>query len=106
MRRHLAAKLPRQHLGAETDAEERLALLERNRDPFDLAAHEIICIIGAHRAAENDGAAMGRKRLGQRIAEAGTADVEQHAALGQAVPDPPRRRALVVQHDQAGRGHR
>src|SRR5262249_35782178 len=50
-----AAEMMRQHLCAETDAEKRLRLLERHAQPIDLATNELVGVIRAHRAAENDG---------------------------------------------------
>src|SRR5262245_59775419 len=76
-----AAEVMRQHLRAEADTEKRLLLPERNREPVDLAANEIIGIVRAHRAAKIDGAGVVRHALRQRIAEARAAQVERMAAL-------------------------
>src|SRR5262245_55716125 len=86
-----AAEMARQHLGAEADPEERLALLERHRDPIRLAPHEFIPVVGAHRAAEDDCTGMLRQRVGQRIAKAWPASIERIAALLQRMTDPTRR---------------
>ena len=53
-----AAQVVRQHLRAQADAEERLVLPQRHRQPVDLAADEIVGVVGAHRAAEDDGGGM------------------------------------------------
>src|SRR5262245_28832043 len=92
-----AAKMARQHLGAEADAEERFALLERHRDPVGLAAHEFIRIVGAHRAAEDDRARMLRQSVGQRVTKAWPANVERIAALLQPMTDPARRGIVAMQ---------
>src|SRR5262249_13800750 len=97
-----------QHLAAETDAEKGLLLLERHRDPFDLAPYELLRIVGARRAAENDRTGVIRHRVGQRIAKAWVADVEGIAALGQRTTEPSGRGAVAVQNRQdrlAGRRH-
>ena len=72
-----AAEMVRQHLRAEADAEKRLFLLERHREPIDLAADEIVGIVRAHGAAENDGAGMaamvsgsGSPKRGRRMSSA------------------------------------
>jgi hypothetical protein len=90
----------RQHLGAEADAEKRLLLLERHRDPVDLAAHEVVRIIGALGTAEDDRAGVLREGIGQRIAETRPADVERKTARRQVMSDPSGRRQLLVQHQQ------
>ena len=59
-----AAELARQHLRAQADAEKRLVLLQRHRDPVDLAADELFLIVGAHRTAEDDRAGMARMVAG------------------------------------------
>src|SRR5262249_20396858 len=64
MRSDLAAQMPRQHLGAKTNAKEGLLLLERNRDPVGLGADEVIAVIGAHRPAEDRGPFMLAERFG------------------------------------------
>src|SRR5262245_33483895 len=81
MRIDAAAEVTRQHLGAETDAEKRLFRFERHRDPVGLAAHEIICIVGAHGAAKDDRTGVLHHGPGQWIAKAWPADVERVAAL-------------------------
>src|SRR5262249_54048468 len=91
-----AAEMMRQHLCAETDAEKRLRLLERHAQPIDLATNELVGVIRAHRAAENDGTSMGGHGLGERIGEARAAHVERVAALAQGVPDAPRGGGFLV----------
>ncbi len=100
MRENLAAQRPGAHLRAEADAEERLVLLERNRDPVDLAADEIVGVVGAHRPAENHRAGMLRQARRQRIAEPRPAHVELVAELRQGTADTARRGMLLVQDDQ------
>ena len=100
MAKHFAAELAREHLGAETDAEKRLALLERHADPIDLAPDEIVLVVGAHRTAEDDGAGMFRHGRRQRIAEARPAHVERVAELAQRIADAAGRGVLLVQDDQ------
>jgi len=100
MERHPAAELARQHLRAEADAEERLALLERHRHPVDLVLDELGLVVGAHRPAEHHDTAMFRQRLGQPFAERRTAHVKRIAARGQMMADAPRRGHFLVQDDQ------
>ena len=95
-----AAEMVRQHLGAEADAEKRLLLPERHADPIDLAADEIVGVVGAHGATEDDGGGVLVHGGRQRIAEPRPAHVEGIAALAQGVADPPRGRRLLVHHDQ------
>ncbi len=97
-----AAKMPRQHLAAETDAEIRLVFLQRHADPVDLALDEIDIVIGALRAAENHRAGMLGHRVGQRIAQRRTADIERDAALAEEVADAAGRRILLMQNDKNG----
>ena len=63
---HAAAEMARQHLRAETDAQERLPLFQRDADPVDFAAHEVVLVIGAHRAAEDDCAGVVVRSCRQR----------------------------------------
>ena len=101
-----AAEMVSQHLRAQADAEKRLLLLERDLEPVDLAADEIVGVVGAHRTAEIDGAGMSCHGLGQRVAEARAAQIERIAALAQGVTDTPRRRSLLMHDDQNRRQHR
>src|SRR5579863_6260515 len=81
MTKNPAAERPRTHLRAEADAEKRLLLFDRDGNPVDLAVDEFVRVIGAHRAAEDDGAGMIAQRLRQRIAEARPAHVEPVSEL-------------------------
>ena len=71
----------RQHLRAEAEAEKGPLLAKRHADPVDLLLHEVVRVVGAHRAAEDDGARMAGEGFGQRIAVARAADVEAMAAF-------------------------
>src|SRR5882724_4306087 len=92
MRRHPRAKLPRQHLRTEAYPQEWALLPERHGDPVDLAANEVIRVIGAHRAAENDGAGVAFQRFRQGIAKTRTPDVQWVAQRAQRIADAARRR--------------
>src|SRR5581483_2779410 len=87
MRCDARAKLLREHLRAQANAEQRPLLAQRNFDPVDFAPDVIIRIIGAHRTAEDDGAGMLVECIWERIAEARTADVEAMAERAQRVAD-------------------
>ncbi len=80
-------------------------LLERHLEPVDLAADERVLVVGALRAAENDGAGVVLQRLGQRIVEARPADVECKPAALESVADAAGRRVLLMQHDQDRQAH-
>src|SRR6476659_8174336 len=101
-----AAEMVRQHLRAEADAEKWLILFERHAQPIDLAADEIVGIVRAHGAAEDDGAGVARHGLGQQIAQTRPAHVERIAALTQGITDASGRRGLLMQYDQKRREHR
>jgi hypothetical protein len=63
MPEHFAAKMTGKHLGAEADAEIGLVFLQRHTDPVGLALDELVGIVGAHRAAEdNRGGMIGHRR--------------------------------------------
>src|SRR6266540_4211852 len=100
-----AAEMPRQELGAEADTEKRPLLPERHLQPVDLATNKILLVIGAHRSAEDDGAAVMLERLGQRIAETRAADVERIAAGFEQMRDTAGRGMLLVQDEQDRCGH-
>jgi hypothetical protein len=68
--------MAREELGAQADAEEWLLLLERDLQPFDLAADEVLFVVGAHRSAEDHRAGVVFERVGKRIAETRPPDVE------------------------------
>ena len=71
----------KQKLIADADSEERLLLPQWYRDPVDLAAHEVLGAVCAHRTAEEDRPGVTGHGVGQRITEARLADVERIAAL-------------------------
>ena len=100
MRCNAGAKLHREHLRAEADAEERPLLAQRNFDPVDLAADIVVGIIGAHWTAEEDRAGMPIERIGQGIAKARPADVEAIAEPAQDVSHPTGGRGLLMQDNQ------
>ena len=87
MRRDGAAQMADQHLRPEADPEIGLVLSQRNRMPVDLVAHEVVFVIGAHRAAENHRAGMFGECFGQRIAKRVAADVQFEAGALQHLPD-------------------
>ncbi len=96
----LSAKIADHHLCAETDAEERLLLLQRNGDPVDFIANELVRIVCAHRPAEDDGSGVSGQRLWKRVAERRSADVERITFLEQHLADPARARALLMEDEQ------
>ncbi len=100
MAKDFAAELPRAHLRAETDAEKRLGLLERHADPIDLAAYEIVIVVGAHRAAEDNGGRMLRHGRRQRIAEPRPAHIEEVSQRSQRIADAAGCGMLLVQNNQ------
>src|SRR6516225_1563695 len=102
---HAAAEMMRQHLRAETDAEKRLLLTQRHREPVDLAPDEIVGVVRAHRAPEDDGGCVLGHAVGKSIAKARAARIERIAAVGQRMTDTPRGRGLLMQHDQNRRAH-
>ena len=106
MGEHALAEMPRQHLRAEADAEERLLLPQRHADEVDLGLDEVVGIVGALRTAEDHGAGMLCHRDGQRVAEARAADVEGVAAIPERGADATGRRLLLVQDDQNLFAHR
>src|SRR5258708_33292365 len=63
MRRNPGAELHREHLCAQADSQKRPLLPERDCDPVDLPANEIVRIVHTHWAAENDGAGMAIQRF-------------------------------------------
>src|SRR4029077_4337794 len=100
MRRDPGAKLPCQHLRAETDSQEWTLLGQRDGDPVDLAANELITVVRAHRSAENHGARMALQSFGKRIAKARPPYIERISELSQRVADPARSRRFLMQDDQ------
>ena len=65
-----------QELRTQADAQKRFFLREWDREPIDLAADKLFVIVGAHRSAEQHRPGMLRHGLGQRVAQAGPADIE------------------------------
>src|SRR5579884_658076 len=55
---NLRSEVLGKHLRAKADAEEWLLFQERHLDPVNFPGDVIVAVIGAHGAAENDGAAM------------------------------------------------
>src|SRR5437667_5189131 len=92
MRRNPGAELRSEHLGAQANSQKRPLLPERDRDPVDLPADEIIRIVDAHRAAENDGAGMAIQRLRKGIAKTRASDVQSVSERTQRIADAARRR--------------
>src|SRR5262249_36709559 len=90
------------HLRAETDPKERLSLAQRHLDPVDFVAHELVRIVGTHRAAEDDGADVVGERIGERIAVARAPDIHGDAARLEVMADPSGGRMLLMEDDQDG----
>ena len=97
--------LPRQHLRAEADAEKRLLLFQRHREPVDLSADELVLVVGALRPTENDRSGVVLERLRQRVVETRATDVERNAAASQREANAPRRRVLLMQNDEDRKAH-
>ena len=57
-------------------------------------------VVGALRAAENDGGGVVAQRVRQRIAQARAPDVDRDAMPREVLADAPRARQLLVQHEQ------
>src|SRR5690606_6426369 len=95
-----AAEMADQHLRSEADAQERPPVAQRHADPVDLASDIGLLLVHAHRSAEYDGADVLIHAVGQGVAEAGAADIEVEAALGQQPPHAPRRGGLLVDDDE------
>ena len=94
-----------EQLRAEAEADQRRLLGQRHRHPVGLVPQVVVAVIGAHRAAENDGAGMPCQRRRQRIAEPRAPDVEPVAAPLQVLTDPTGGGMLLMQDDQ-DRGQR
>ncbi len=58
MRADAAAEMAREHLRAETNAEERRVFLKRDPDPVYFAAQPGVFVVDAHRTAENNRAGV------------------------------------------------
>jgi hypothetical protein len=85
---------------------ETLVLPQRHADPIDLAADEIIAVIGAHRTAENNRGGMLRHSRRQRLAEARPPHVKRVAKLLQGMADAAGPRVLLVQDDEDRMRHK
>src|SRR5262245_42064544 len=93
-------EMPRQHLRAKTDPKIRFLVAQRHADPVDLAAHEVLIVVGTLRAAKNGRAGMLVHRFRQRISETRTPNVERIAELRQGLADPPGRGMLLMKNKQ------
>src|SRR5436190_4780501 len=105
MRLNRAPQMLGEHLRAKADAKQRYTLPERNRDPVDLALDEVIGIIGAHRASENDGTSMVGEGGGKLLTQTGTANIEHNTLLAQHDADTAWGRSLRVDNDQYAANH-
>ena len=105
MAKHFAAKKFGADLRAKTDAEKGLVVTQRHANPFDFATNEIVAVIGAHRAAENDRRGMLGHRLRQRLAEARPPHVKRVAELLERMAEPAGSRMLLVENDHDGMRH-
>jgi hypothetical protein len=94
------AEVLHQHLRAEADAEKRRPFFQGNADPVGFLPDEIVRVVGAHRPAENHRSSMLFHRGGQRIAEAGPADVQLETLLPQHLPELAGAGGFLVQDDQ------
>ena len=103
---HLAAEMVDQHLRAQADAEKRLVLGQRDGEPVGLAPDELILIVGAHGAAEDDGAGVAFQRFWQRVAERRPANVEIEAGRLQHLADAARAGVFLMQDRQDPRPRR
>lgn len=97
---HLAAQMFGQHLRAETDAEKGLVFLQRHLQPVNFGFDIIMRVIGAHRAAEDDGARMFLQRLRQVIAERGAPYIQPVALFHQHLADAAGRGTFLMQDDE------
>ena len=99
------AEVMRQHLRPEADAEKRLVLPQRNCEPVDFPADEIIFVIRAHGAAENDGTGMLPERVRQGIAEARAPHIQCIATLTQRMAYSTWSGGFLMHHDENGIRH-
>ena len=97
----------RDHLGAETDPEQRYPRRQRGAlEPVQLGADaRQMIVIRALRAAEHDGGGVRGQVVRQRIAEIGTAPVQRATALQEKLAHPAGVRVLLVNDDQNLFGH-
>ena len=97
----MTAEMIDQHLRAETDAEQRLALLERHRQPVRLAPHELlVMVVRAHWPAKNHHASVMGERFGKLVAKRRPAYVEIVTRFDQHMPDTAGTGRLLMQDDQ------
>ena len=99
---NLGAQAQCHHLRAKADAQERGFLPQGKLHQADLGPHEVVLVVGAHRAAQDHRAGVAGQRLGQWVAVAGAANIEPVAAREQQLADVARRRVLLMQDDQHG----
>ena len=92
--------MARQHLGAETDAEERLVLPKWHANPVNLAADPGLIVIGAHRSTENDGTGMIAHRFRKLFAKTRPANVELIPPLCEQPPDSAGGGMLLMQDNE------
>jgi hypothetical protein len=100
MRTDAVTEMARQHLRAETNAEERRVFLKRDPDPVYFTAQPGVFVVDAHGTAENDRAGVAPKCCRQWIAEAGTPAIELKSLPAQQPPEPPRSRMFLMQDDE------
>lgn len=81
------AEMMREHLGAETNPQERLALAERDADPIDFTLDVSDPVVGALRTAEDHRSAVRAQGLGQRLTIVMPANVEGMAIAAKPLPD-------------------
>src|SRR5689334_17397543 len=79
MRIDARAEITGHHLGTKTDPKIRLLVAQRHTNPVDFSLHKILVVVGALRTAKDYGSGMAVHCFRQRIAEAGTPDVERIA---------------------------
>ena len=105
MRKHGLAEMAGEHLRTEADAQKRRILLQRDTDPVDLRLDVVVRIVGAHGAAEDDGAGVMGHRVRESIAEARTPNVKAAALCAKQAADATRGRVLLVEDNKnrAGR---
>jgi hypothetical protein len=84
----------------QANSQKRPLLLERDGDPVDLLTNEIVRVVRAHRAAENDRPGVALQRFRKAIAKPGTPDVQFMPERPQRIADAAGRRRLLVQDDQ------
>lgn len=103
----LGAEHPRDHLGTETDPEQRSLGREAGAlDPVELRPDpRQMIVVGALRPAEHHSRSVGCQILRQRVTQVRTAPVERAPARLEQLADPPGGRVLLMNHDQNLLGH-